>query len=178
MLAAAALSAPLAHAGSYDVYSCTIDGGYFPNNAWVAGNNPAGNAAYGVDASCPKSGDPLAVSLAANTAYSAGTFAALWLYTPAQTAITDFKVTLRHYWYAPPLPNYPTERTYTLASFGDIFYSGTGLFRQPTRTRSGTTGTAGTATAGRTSPGRPTPAPSPSRAPRPRSRPRRRARRT
>jgi hypothetical protein len=27
MLAAAALSAPLAHAGSYDVYSCTIDGG-------------------------------------------------------------------------------------------------------------------------------------------------------
>jgi hypothetical protein len=130
MLAAAALSAPLAHAGSYDVYSCTIDGGYFPNNAWVAGNNPAGNAAYGVDASCPKSGDPLAVSLAANTAYSAGTFAALWLYTPAQTAITDFKVTLRHYWYAPPLPNYPTERTYTLASFGDIFYSGTGLFRQ------------------------------------------------
>jgi hypothetical protein len=130
MLAAGALCAPLAHAGSYDVYSCTIDGGYFPNNAWVAGNNPAGNAAYGVDASCPRSGDPLAVSLAANTAYGAGTYAALWLYTPAQTAITNFKVVLRHYWYAPPLPNYPTERTYTLASFGDIFYSGTGLFRQ------------------------------------------------
>jgi hypothetical protein len=130
MLAAGALTAPLAHAGSYDVSSCTIDGAYFPNNAWVAGNNPAGNAAYGVDASCPKSGDPLAVSLAANTAYPAGTYAALWLYTPAQTAITNFKVVLRHYWYAPPLPNYPTERTYTLASFGDVFYSGTGLFRQ------------------------------------------------
>ena len=130
MLAAGALCAPLAHAGSYDVYSCTIDGGYFPNNAWVAGNNPAGNAAYGVDAACPKAGDPLAVSLAQNTAYSAGTYAALWLYAPAQTVITNFKVSLRHDWYAPPLPNYPTERTYTLASFGDVFYSGTGLFRQ------------------------------------------------
>jgi hypothetical protein len=130
VLTAGALCAPLAHAGSYSVYSCTIDGGYFPNNAWVAGNNPAGNAAYGVDASCPKSGDPLAVSLAQNTAFPAGTYAALWLRTPAQTAITDFKLSLRHYWYAPPLANYPTERTYTLASFGDIFYSGTGLFRQ------------------------------------------------
>jgi hypothetical protein len=130
MLAACALCAPLAHAGSYDVYSCTIDGGYFPNNAWVAGNNPPGNAAYGVDSTCPRSGDPLAVALAQNTAFPAGTFAALWLYAPAQTAITNFKLSLRHYWSAPPLPNYPTERTYTLASFGDIFYSGTGLFRQ------------------------------------------------
>ncbi len=125
-----ALGAPSAHAGSYAVYSCTIDGGSFGNNAWVVGNNPAGNAAYGADPTCAQSGDPLAVSLAPNTAYGAGTFAALWLYAPAQTTITDFKVVLRHLWFAPPLSGYPTERTYTLASFGDVFYSGTGLFRQ------------------------------------------------
>jgi hypothetical protein len=130
MLATGALCAPLAHAGSYDVYSCSIDGGFFPNNAWAAGNNPPGNAAYGADTTCPKAGDPLAVGLAANTAFPNGTYAGLWLYAPPQAAITDFKITLRHYWFAPPLANYPTERTYTLASFGDVFYSGTGLFRQ------------------------------------------------
>jgi hypothetical protein len=124
------LTAPLAHAGSYDVLSCSIDGRFNPNGAWVAGNNPAGNAAYGVDASCPRAGDPLAVALAPNTAYGAGTYAGLWLHAPAQSAITDYKVTIRHYWFAPPLAGYPTERTYTLASFGDVFYSGTGLFRQ------------------------------------------------
>ena len=128
-MAAGALGAPLAHAGSYDVLSCTIDGGYRANNAWVAGNNPPGNAAYSTDTTCPKSGDPLGVSLAANTAYSAGTFAALWLYAPPQTTITNYKLVLRQYWFAPPLANYPTERTYTLASFGDVFYSGTGLFK-------------------------------------------------
>jgi hypothetical protein len=44
--------------------------------------------------------------------------------------ITDYKVALHHYWFAPPLSGYPTERTYTLASFGAYFYSGTGLFQQ------------------------------------------------
>jgi hypothetical protein len=129
LLAAGALGAPVAHAGSYDVLSCTIDGAYHANNAWTAGNNPAGNASYSADDTCPKSGDPLTVSLAANTAYAAGTFAGLWLYAPAQTAITNYKIAMRHYWFAPPLANYPTERTYTLASFGDVFYAGTGLFR-------------------------------------------------
>lgn len=89
-LAAAALCAPMAHAGSYDVLSCTIDGGYHTNNAWVAGNSPAGNGAYVTDATCPKSGDPLGVSLAANTAYANGTFAALWLPSPPQAAITNY----------------------------------------------------------------------------------------
>jgi len=110
-LAASALCAPLAHAGSYEVLSCTIDGGYHANEAWAAGNNPAGNSAYGTDTSCPKTGDPLGVQLAPNTAYANGTYAALWLYPPPQTAITDFKVVLRHYSFAPPLSGYPTERT-------------------------------------------------------------------
>jgi hypothetical protein len=130
VLGAGALAAPLAYAGSYDVLSCAIDGTFARNGAWLAGNNPAGNPAYDADTTCARAGDPLGVSLAANTAFANGTFAALWLYAPPQTAITDYKVTIRHYWFAPPLSGYPTERTYTLASFGDVFYSGTGLFRQ------------------------------------------------
>jgi len=35
VLAAGAVGAPLAHAGTYDVLSCTIDGTYNPNNAWA-----------------------------------------------------------------------------------------------------------------------------------------------
>ena len=130
VLAAGALGAPLAHAGSYDVLSCTIDGGYHANNAWGATNNPAGNAAYATDTTCPRSGDPIGVSLAPNTAYPNGTYAGLRVNAPAQTAITDYKVTMRHYWFAPPLANYPTERTYTIARFGDYVYSGTGLWPQ------------------------------------------------
>jgi hypothetical protein len=34
------------------------------------------------------------------------------------------------HWFAPPLPNNPTERTYTIAAFGGLPYSGTGLFAQ------------------------------------------------
>jgi len=130
IVAAVAVSAPPARAGSYDVFSCSIDGGFFPNNAWVAGNNPSGNAAYAADTTCAKSGDPLEVSLTPNTAFGAGTFAGLWLTAPPQTTITNYKVSLHHYWFAPPLSGYPTERTYTLASFGSVFYSGTGLFVQ------------------------------------------------
>jgi hypothetical protein len=129
VLGTGALTAPSAHAGSYDVLSCSIDGGFSRNGAWVAQNNPAGNNAYRTDTSCPSAGNPLSVSLAPNTAFGNGTFAGLWLYAPPQTAITDYKVTIRHYWFAPPLSGYPTERTYTLASFGNVYYSGTGLFK-------------------------------------------------
>jgi hypothetical protein len=126
-----ALCAPLARAGSYDVVSCSIDGGFYPNRAWVAGNNPAGNPAYQTDSSCTQqAGNSLAVSLAPNTAYGNGTYAALWLTAPPQTTITNYKLIVRHYWFAPPLVNYPTERTYTVAGFGGVAYSGTGLFPQ------------------------------------------------
>jgi hypothetical protein len=126
-----ALCAPVAHAGSYDVLSCSIDGGFYPNRAWVADNNPNGNAAYQTDTSCSQqAGDWLAVGLAANTVYANGTFAALWFRAPAQAVISDFKVVLRHYWFAPPVSGYPTERTYTVAAFGGLAYSGTGLFPQ------------------------------------------------
>jgi hypothetical protein len=46
LVTAAACWAPAARAGTYDVLSCSIDGGFYANNAWVAGNNPGGNAAH------------------------------------------------------------------------------------------------------------------------------------
>jgi hypothetical protein len=127
---AACWAAPAARAGTYDVLTCSIDGGFYPNNAWVAGNNPAGNAAYQADTSCTKAGDPIAVGLAPNTAYGYGTYAALWLYAPPQTVITNYKIALHHYWFAPPLSGYPTERTYTAAVFGPTIFSATGLYAQ------------------------------------------------
>jgi hypothetical protein len=128
--AACAVVPAVAQAGSYDVVSCSIDGGFYPNNAWVAGNNPPGDPRYLTDTGCTQPGDPLATSLAPNNSFAANTFARLWFYTPSGTRITDFKVVMKHYWFAPPLPNNPTEHTYTLASFGGVFYSGTGRFAQ------------------------------------------------
>jgi hypothetical protein len=130
VLVASALCAPPVHAGSFNVLTCSIDGAFYPNRAWTSASNPAGNPAYQTDTSCPQAGDPLSASLAPNTAYGAGTFAALSFNAPSGTRISDYELALKHYWYAPALPNYPIERTYTLASFGDIPFSGTGLYLQ------------------------------------------------
>jgi hypothetical protein len=128
VLGIGALCAPLAHAGSYDVVSCSIDGGFYPNNAWGSANNPADNPAYQTDISCSKPGDPMVVSLAPNTVYGNATWAALRFAAPSQTTITNYQLAIRHYWYAPPVSGYPTERTYTVAQFGGTAFSGTGLY--------------------------------------------------
>jgi hypothetical protein len=130
VLVASVLCAPPAHAGSFNVFTCSIDGAFYPNRAWTSASNPAGNPAYLTDTSCSQPGDPLSASLAPNTAYGAGTFAALSFNAPSGTRISDYELAMKHYWYAPALPNYPIERTYTLATFGDIAFSGTGLYLQ------------------------------------------------
>lgn len=84
VLTAGAFGAPLAHAGSYDVLSCTIDGAYNPNNAWIAANNPAGDARYATDAACPSSGDPLSVRLAGGNSFGNGTAAGAGLLRAAE----------------------------------------------------------------------------------------------
>jgi hypothetical protein len=119
--------APVAQAGSYDVLSCSIDGGFYPNNAWVAGNNPSGDGRYLTDATCPQAGDPLTVSLAGANAFSPGTFAGLWFYAPPSTTITNYKEIVHHHWYAPG-NGAPDETTYELLSFGPTFFSGAGQF--------------------------------------------------
>jgi hypothetical protein len=130
VLVASALCAPPVHAGSFNVFTCSIDGAFYPNRAWTSASNPAGNPAYQTDTSCPQAGDPLSASLAPNTAYGAGPFAALSFNAPSGTRISDYELAMKHYWYAPALPNYPIERTYTLATLGDIPFSGTGLYQQ------------------------------------------------
>ena len=131
-LAAGALGAPLAHAGSYDVLSCTIDGAYHANGAWVSTNTPAGDARYVTDATCPRSGDPLTVTLAGGNAFSPGTFAALYFNAPPNTTITNYKEVVHHYWYAPGNGG-PDETTYELVSFGNTFFSGAGQFDPTTQ---------------------------------------------
>jgi hypothetical protein len=130
MLAACALCAPLAHAGSYDVYSCTIDGSYHANNAWVSNSTPGGDARYVTDTTCPESGDSLQVLLAGGNAFAFQTNAALFFYAPAGTAITNYKLVAWHYWFAPGNGG-PDGTTYELISLGDTFFSGAGQFREP-----------------------------------------------
>jgi hypothetical protein len=125
VLGLSALSAPIAHAGSYDVMSCSIDGGFYPNNAWGVISQPAGDARYVTDTTCTKPGDPLATSLAAGNAFSPATFAGLRLSAPSGAKITDYELVIQHYWYAPGPPD---ETTYELVSFGDDFFSGAGQF--------------------------------------------------
>jgi hypothetical protein len=127
VLAAGALGAPLAHAGSYDVLSCSIDGGFYPNNAWVAGNNPAGNPAYATDTSCDNAADSLGVMLAGGNAFANGTYAALFFNAPSDTKITNYKLVAWHYWYAPGNGG-PDATTYEIMSFGPMYFSGVGQF--------------------------------------------------
>jgi hypothetical protein len=130
IIAALAASAPAAHAGSYDVLSCTIDGSYHPNNAWVAINNPGGDARYLSNASCLKSGDPLQVMLAGGNAFAFGTNAALFFTAPPDASITDYSLVVWHYWFAPGNGG-PDGTTYELISFGSAWVSGAGKFDAP-----------------------------------------------
>jgi hypothetical protein len=125
VLGLSALCAPIAHAGSYDVMSCSIDGGFYPNNAWGVISQPAADARYVTDTTCAKPGDPLATRLASGNAFSPATFAGLRLSAPSGAKITDYEVVIQHYWYAPGPPD---ETTYELVSFGDDFFSGAGQF--------------------------------------------------
>jgi hypothetical protein len=129
VLAAGAIGAPLAHAGSYDVLSCTVGGTLYPNNAWAAANNPAGNAAYSTDATCPSVNDPLTTKLAGGNSFGNGTYAGLWFFAPPDTAITNYSMTVHHYWYAPG-NGAPDETTYTALTLGPTAVGGTGQFDQ------------------------------------------------
>jgi hypothetical protein len=60
-LATGALCAPLAHAGTYDVYSCKFGSSFYGNNAWAGVNNSgAGDATFTApDTTCANAADPL-----------------------------------------------------------------------------------------------------------------------
>jgi hypothetical protein len=108
VLAAGATCAPLAHAGSYDVYSCKFGPGFYGNNAWVPINNSgAGDPTFTApDTTCSNASDPLVALMrpaaaGGTVAYAANVSSALRLSAPVDTRITDFTVTVRHWFSAP-----------------------------------------------------------------------------
>jgi hypothetical protein len=109
VLCACALAPATAEAGTYDVYSCKYGSSFYGNNAWVGVNTPgAGDPTFSApDATCANASDPLVALLrpgtaaAPNPAYAAGVSSALRFSVPADTRITDFTLSLRH-WFSTP----------------------------------------------------------------------------
>lgn len=107
-LGACALAPGTAHAGSYDVYSCKLGSAFYGNNAWTGVNTAgAGDPAYTVpDTTCANASDPLTALMrpaaaGANVSYGTGVSSVLRFDAPADTRITDFALTLRH-WFSTP----------------------------------------------------------------------------
>ena len=108
VLGACVLAPATARAGTYDVYSCKVGSAFYANNAWL-GINSAGAGdptSTAPDTTCANSSDPLIAIMrpaaaGATVAYGAGASSALRLNAPTDTRITDFTLTLRH-WFSTP----------------------------------------------------------------------------
>jgi hypothetical protein len=105
---ACALAPAGANAGTYDVYSCKFGSAFYGNNAWVGVNNAgAGDPAFTVpDTTCANASDPLTAIMrpaaaGGSVAYAGGVSSAVRLNAPVDTRITDFTLTLRHWFSAP-----------------------------------------------------------------------------
>jgi hypothetical protein len=138
-LATAALCAPLAHAGTYDVHSCKFGSGFYGNNAWTDASVPGTDATLTVpDTTCASSGDPLiallrpATPALMNQAYAAGVSSVLAFSAPADTRITDFTLSLRHVYdtktNSPAGTHTENSTGYTMAVFGAYAFSLTGQY--------------------------------------------------
>jgi hypothetical protein len=108
ILGACALAPATAQAGSYDVYSCKFGSAFYGNNAWAGVNNAgAGDPTYTAPKStCANAADPLVALMrpaaaGGTVAYGAGVSSALRIDAPANSRITDFALTLRH-WFSTP----------------------------------------------------------------------------
>lgn len=136
----ALLAAPaVASAGTFEVRTCSIDGTFGPNRAWVVPAGASqGDPRFVHDTACNVAGEPLRVRLKPGSEFPPGrtTYAALRLTAPAGTTIADYALRLKHFWFAPGAPERPSETTYTIASYGsDARISGTGLVDRPTMDR-------------------------------------------
>jgi hypothetical protein len=105
---ACALAPANAQAGSYDVYSCKFGSTFYGNNAWVGVNTAgAGDPAFTApDTACSNASDPLVAIMrpaaaGATVAYAGGVSSALRLNAPADTRVSNFTLTLRHWFSAP-----------------------------------------------------------------------------
>ena len=108
VLGACALAPATATAGSYDVYSCKVGSAFYGNNAWAGANNAGARdpAFTAPKTTCANASDPLVALMrpaaaGATVAYAAPASSALHLDAPADTRITDFALTVRH-WFSTP----------------------------------------------------------------------------
>jgi hypothetical protein len=124
VLAAGAICAPLAHAGSYDVYSCKFGPSFYGNNAWTASIATAGgNAAlFTADTTCSAPGDVLAAALQPSVQYSPGSSAALVLTPPPDTRITNYTVDLHQFYTAAGLNSDPNT-PFVMTTFGSYAFA-------------------------------------------------------
>ena len=65
--------------------------------------------------------------MAGGNSFSPATYAGLWFTAPPDTAITNYSLTVHHYWYAPG-NGAPDETTYEALTLGPTLFSGTGPF--------------------------------------------------
>jgi hypothetical protein len=99
VLGSCALLPATAHAGTYDVYSCKYGANFYGNNAWVGVNNAgSGDPTFTApDTTCTSAGDPIAAIIRPNAMYAAGVSSELRLTPPVDTRITDFDLSIRHF---------------------------------------------------------------------------------
>ena len=92
-LAAAALCAPLAHAGSYDVHSCTVGSSFYGNNAWVRSINAGRGKRCARSRATRRARSPATCSspvLQANVSYAPFIVGRAVVTAPPNTVITDY----------------------------------------------------------------------------------------
>jgi hypothetical protein len=124
VLTAGGIGAPLAHAGSYDAYSCKVGSAFYGNNAWTASNNPNGGTAtlFTADTTCASPGDVLTAALQPSVQYPIGSYAALSFVPPANAKINDYTVTLRQLYSAAGLNSDPNT-PFVMTVFGSYAFT-------------------------------------------------------
>src|SRR4051812_42276747 len=119
------LFAPVAHAGTYHVYTCAAGGKVYANGAWRTTDIP------GVveDPSC--AGNFIALTVPAGARMANNTSSALTFTSAPGTTIADFALT-RQISYTNPVAE-KTHKYFLFYSLGPIVFAGAGNYYDPTR---------------------------------------------
>jgi hypothetical protein len=126
-LVVGALVPATAHAGTYNVFSCSFGGKLFPNNAWVADGIYASAPNGTVDTQCGGSGDVISAALSPGVTLGLG-WAGLTFRPPAGATLSDFTVTVRHM-HVDDTTDGVANNTAGLFRYGEGFFSGAGNLR-------------------------------------------------
>lgn len=126
-VAGGALLPASAHAGTYDVYSCSFGGKLYPNNAWVADGAYAAPPNGTVDTQCAGPGDVLSAALRTGVTFGLG-WAGLTFRPPPGASLSDFTVEVRHL-HVDDVSDGVSNNTAGLFRYGEGFFSGAGNLR-------------------------------------------------